>query len=556
MLTPSDLPVLRRATFQAPSIEPDDQHEPSKRRRRARSKPSGGSVVPTAEGFATTADAPDAATAAGSVTEPTAAESTLEVTVVPADGADVIEGATEVVTVDPRGGFDLPEELDHLDELDHPDDLDRPDELDRPEERGDRSGRGSDAATTAATTASTAATDRGAASAPRHRAERIRNRRAVAGAPTAAAGRTGAGKGGAGASVRRTAALGSAVAFIGLSAFGAILPAADADASDSLARGDSANANSTAQATSTADADSIDAAALDSITPAPEAEARPAITSGLSTEAAPFTGGTQVTVQGRSLDEVASVTVGSTPATIVAADDAKITFQVPAVAEGSAGAAVDVTMADADGEPVEVVTTEAPASTAATTVASLISSADATEVQQELAAGEKPAEPLVLTYTSDPGIDAQLQYVLTYWSSYNSAQYPVFGGVDCANFASQSLIARGWAMDAGWFYDGGTGTMSSSWSSSTALRDYLLGQPARATALDDSQRAQVKVGDIAQFDWDSSGDRDHTAVVTRVEHTDAGTKVWVGGHTKDIDFWDVDVALASGGGSVTYFSIH
>ena len=65
----------------------------------------------------------------------------------------------------------------------------------------------------------------------------------------------------------------------------------------------------------------------------------------------------------------------------------------------------------------------------------------------------------------------------------------------------------------------------------------------------------MKVGDIAQFDWDGSGDRDHTAVVTRVEHTDAGTKVWVGGHTKDADYWDVDTALATGGGSVSYFSI-
>jgi hypothetical protein len=40
-----------------------------------------------------------------------------------------------------------------------------------------------------------------------------------------------------------------------------------------------------------------------------------------------------------------------------------------------------------------------------------------------------------------------------------------------------------------------------------------------------------------------------------VEHSDAGTKVWVGGHTKDADYWDVDTALATGGGSVNYFSI-
>ena len=109
-------------------------------------------------------------------------------------------------------------------------------------------------------------------------------------------------------------------------------------------------------------------------------------------------------------------------------------------------------------------------------------------------------------------------------------------------------------MDGTWYYDAGTRQMSPAWTSSTALRDYLLTQPGRATPLTDAQRAEVKVGDIAQFDWDGSGDRDHTATVTRVEHTEHGTKVWVGGHTKDADYWDVDQAL-SGGGSVHYFSL-
>ena len=110
-------------------------------------------------------------------------------------------------------------------------------------------------------------------------------------------------------------------------------------------------------------------------------------------------------------------------------------------------------------------------------------------------------------------------------------------------------------MDGGWYLDRATGAMSPTWASSTALRDYLLTRTDRAAYLDDGQRSLVKVGDIAQFDWDGSGDRDHTAVVTRVEHTDDGTKVWVGGHTKDADYWDVDTALATGGGSVSYFSI-
>ena len=97
---------------------------------------------------------------------------------------------------------------------------------------------------------------------------------------------------------------------------------------------------------------------------------------------------------------------------------------------------------------------------------------------------------------------------------------------------------------------GGTrdGQTSPSWISSTAFSDYLLAHPERATYLG-SDRSHVKVGDVAQFDWDASGDLDHTATVTRVDHTADGMKVYVGGHTKDIDYWDVDDALATGGGN-------
>ncbi|WP_152030820.1 amidase domain-containing protein [Agromyces aureus] len=360
---------------------------------------------------------------------------------------------------------------------------------------------------------------------PRHRADRIRNRR----------GRTSpASKG---AMIKRTAALGSAAAFMGLSAFGAILPA-------------EAESSTASESMKHVAVDTVDAAALDSVAPAAAVDLAPKITSGLSTASAPFTGGAQVTLTGRSLDEVASVAVGGTPATIVAAEDSSLTFQVPAVSETAKGAAMPVTLVDAAGAPVQAVRTEAPISS----TASLITALEPAALQAE-AAVEQPID-LTFTFTSDPGIDAQLNYVLAHWNTYNTAQYPVLSGVDCANFASQSLAARGFAMDGGWYFDGATGAMSPSWASSTALRDYLLTQTARATYLDDSQRGLVKVGDIAQFDWDSSGDRDHTAVVTRVEHTDAGTKIWTGGHTKDADYWDVDEALASGGGSVTYFSIH
>ncbi|KRE31408.1 amidase domain-containing protein [Agromyces sp. Soil535] len=360
------------------------------------------------------------------------------------------------------------------------------------------------------------------ATGPRHRAEPVRNRRAP------------------GAAFRRTVALGCASAIMGATALGAVAASiADPSTATTVAAG-TADAASGA----TGDSDTIDA-------PAAQADDGPTVTSALSVAAAPFTGGTQVTVRGEELDQVASVTVGGAPATIVAADEAQVTFAVPAVADTALGTAAEVAFADAAGQPVDVETPTAVVAAGTSVVQPLEGElTGAPEVEVPMA-----PRTLTLTYTSDPGIDAQLGYVLTYWSSYNSAEYPVLDGYDCANFASQALIARGWAMDGGWYLDRGTGAMSPSWASSTALRDYLLTRTDRAAYLDDSQRSSVKVGDIAQFDWDDSGDRDHTAVVTRVEHTAAGTRVWVGGHTKDADYWDVDAALATGGGSVSYFSI-
>ncbi|KRC61828.1 hypothetical protein ASE14_13570 [Agromyces sp. Root81] len=351
----------------------------------------------------------------------------------------------------------------------------------------------------------------------RHRAERVRNRRPSSGG------------------ARRFMALGCASAILSVSAFGAVAAASAEDETRLAAARDSS-------AESTANRDVISA-------PVSIAK-RPTVTSGLSTAAVPFTGGAQVTVAGEQLDQVGQVVVGGVAAPIVTATSDQLTFQVPAVADTALGD-VAVAFTDAAGTPVAVATPGTATVAGAAAPASL--AAQLTEIEQ--AEVHAPGPSLTLTYTSSPAIDAQVGYVLTHWNSYNTAAYTVLSGVDCANFASQSLVARGWAMEAGWYYDRETGAMSPSWSSSTAMRDWLYSRPDLATPLDDSQRGSVKVGDIAQFDWDGSGDRDHTAVVTRVERSDNGIAVWVGGHTKDADYWNVDEALASGGGSVTYFSL-
>ena len=153
---------------------------------------------------------------------------------------------------------------------------------------------------------------------------------------------------------------------------------------------------------------------------------------------------------------------------------------------------------------------------------------------------------------------AQLAYLQKHWKNYNTADYGVVPDNDCVDFASQSLIVRGWKMDDDWWSEG-TGEefdFSSPWVSSTSFRDYLEGS-GRASALSDSHRDQVKLGDVVQFDWDNSGDRDHTGIVTRITGSGDDIKIYYAGHTDDTDYRSVDWAITVNhpGASVYYWSI-
>jgi hypothetical protein len=140
-------------------------------------------------------------------------------------------------------------------------------------------------------------------------------------------------------------------------------------------------------------------------------------------------------------------------------------------------------------------------------------------------------------------------YLERWWQHPNPA-YGSFGGTDCVNFTSQALHARGWPMTAAW----GTSTVlgrraaTRTWVSSTALMRWLATRPDLATAVDDRDRDRVAVGDVAQFDWDGSGDRDHTAVVTGVHHEGGRTVVEVAEHSPAGLHDSVDRLIAAHGG--------
>ncbi len=159
-----------------------------------------------------------------------------------------------------------------------------------------------------------------------------------------------------------------------------------------------------------------------------------------------------------------------------------------------------------------------------------------------------------------PAVGAQLEYVRDNWQSTSSKEFGFIDENDCVNFTSQSLLARGWQTDDEWWYseDGDPWSHPTAWISSTSFMEYLEQHPERATALTDDQRDQVKVGDVVQFDWDDSGDRDHTGVVTSVKpETDGSITILYAGHTDAT--WDrsVDWAITEHhpGGVAYYWSI-
>jgi hypothetical protein len=154
------------------------------------------------------------------------------------------------------------------------------------------------------------------------------------------------------------------------------------------------------------------------------------------------------------------------------------------------------------------------------------------------------------------GATTQVSYVLAHWSDRNTAQYGSLGDDDCVNFASQSLIARGWPQTADWWHRQilGVNEYSAAWVSSTAFRDYLSRHPELAEPLANNQRSRVVPGDIVQFDWDDSGNRDHTGVVTRVVHSMTGIEVYYASHSNDREDESVDAAIAlDGRGGTAYF---
>jgi len=148
---------------------------------------------------------------------------------------------------------------------------------------------------------------------------------------------------------------------------------------------------------------------------------------------------------------------------------------------------------------------------------------------------------------ADTGVAAQLAYAVAEWDDTDNPIYGNFDpvGGDCANFVSQTLIARGWKMDSTW-YNYGPNNWSAAWGYVPSLDDYL-----RANAnnfgleyLTASQRSQFAVGDIVIFSWEgtpnANTDEDHVEMISQIDNQDGQISVKLASHNNYGLYRDLD----------------
>jgi hypothetical protein len=143
--------------------------------------------------------------------------------------------------------------------------------------------------------------------------------------------------------------------------------------------------------------------------------------------------------------------------------------------------------------------------------------------------------------STDAGVNAQLRFADANWKTTFNSKYLYISSNDCANFASQTLVARGLPQSATWNQKNKLPTHA--FVSATYLKKYLLSQPD-VRELTDGQRAQVKLGDLVFFDWNRSGDSDHVGVVNFIQKAaDGSVQIFFAQHSDSKQFDSVDWAI-------------
>ncbi|MEA9987127.1 MULTISPECIES: amidase domain-containing protein [Subtercola] len=255
--------------------------------------------------------------------------------------------------------------------------------------------------------------------------------------------------------------------------------------------------------------------------PSPTLTPNPLVTDA-SVASGSLVGGTTVTLTGSDLAGVVSVLVGTVgAASLTSTGDGQVTFVTPAAIDYQPANAM-ITLTKADGTTVDT--------------------------------GKE------FTYEAVTSVDKQMQYAFTYWQNYNLDAWGKFSDNDCGNFVNQTLVARGWAQNDDWYSDyATTGDYSFSWIRGNEMDDYLASR-TDTHRLELADRAKLKPGDVAMFDWDPQNDNgvDHTMVVSAViANPDGSTSIKLVGHTLDAQYRDLDQAITvdNPGGTAHFYSI-
>ncbi len=232
------------------------------------------------------------------------------------------------------------------------------------------------------------------------------------------------------------------------------------------------------------------------------------VVSSIQPAAGSVSGGT-ITLEGTNLQKVGAVQIGGQAATVAQATADKVVVNVPAAANFQAGS-VPVTVTDKSGKPVTTSTD-------------------------------------TYDYQVQTPVDKQLAYALTYWKNYNTAQFGDLNSVggDCANFVSQSLLARGWQMNDDWYNRNAAASWSPAWGYVPAMDNYFSENAAQLglTEYSFDQRDKIKVGDIVMFDWNDNDSLDHVQIVSAVQNVNGQIKIKMVGHNEDSDYRDLDEAI-------------
>lgn len=142
---------------------------------------------------------------------------------------------------------------------------------------------------------------------------------------------------------------------------------------------------------------------------------------------------------------------------------------------------------------------------------------------------------------TDKSVKRQLDYVNRRWNTRDNSDYVYIQGNDCANFASQTLVARGYKTS--WLWSHKDMLPTATWVRATLLNSYLRSLPG-VESIGDGRRDRVKLGDLVFFDWDRSGDSDHVGIVNLIQkQADGSIRIFFAGHTSHKHYRSVDWAI-------------